>query len=68
MSSHEIDGANEGINVEVNDVDGSAVCVDDGIAVGYNDVNGSADGHPTPKMVDSLLPKLPPPSRLSSLL
>ena len=74
----DVEGKVDGDDDGTDDVDGSDVGrtegaeegMDEGIDVGYDDVDGSVEGivaHPAPKMVDSSDPKLPPPSRTTSL-
>ena len=70
--SDDVEGAVDGVDESPDEgaTDGAEEGLDEGINDGFDDVDGSVEdivGHPTPKMVDALLPKLPLPSRMSSL-
>jgi len=63
-----MEGVNEGfvvcVNVEWDDGAGDVDGVDDNLAEGLAE---GKDSHPLPNMVNSWDPKLPPPSRTTSL-
>ena len=67
LGADEVDGVFEGADDAEGELDGADDGTDDVDGSDVGMMEGAEDGHPSPKMVDSSDPKLPPPSRMTSL-